>query len=89
MSILETNAADKSAGPTYPQSVEYKATGMQLRVPPDARGALFDAWLKGQSLTKPGEVQAWIKRQSEERTGRGAATKPKPSGALPVNTEWL
>lgn len=68
---------------------EYKASGMQLRVPPDARGESFDVWLHKQALAKPGDIQAWIRRQAEERNAAGPKPKKKQSGALPDNTEWM
>jgi hypothetical protein len=67
---------------------EYKATGKQLDVPPDARGVLIDEWQSRRMMPTAQELAAFLAKRGS------AASKPKQkpaakSGALPDNTEWL
>lgn len=64
---------------------EYKATGKQLEVPPDARGVPFDQWQEQRLMPSRSEIAAHMK----EREAIKPKGKDPKSGALPNNTEWL
>lgn len=67
---------------------EYKATGKQLEVHPEAKGVPLDKWQKAQSMPTQREVADFIAKREAAASTKKPKT-PVKSGALPNNTEGM